>query len=518
MRKQIYVLTLAALCVAGTSVAQKGKNGKGKSKAKSNLDIVYDVQKDVPLNNSLQNGELFIQRDGFYKVELRNINKFLYTVKVDDKVLNADNASTEITNALFSDNNTTDILPLSTDGINENKINSTRPGLNATLEQYLGDNTDTAYAEKMGDKSDKIRVDLITASGLEMQSDRTNAINYYRFLVTLKTLRADIDKLEKTKAYYREMINILKTDNKTLDSLTMDRNNLTNTFFGENNILGLKLSFNTFRSSVDRSYDDAVTSYASIDKSSLKNIGVSEEAMKDLYGNMRSLKDRINSYNYLQLFEKITNIYNAFNAKNFNITEVVQIPESDKYQSCIKIAPNSMNKLSTYKKELKYTINVEGGYKVDFSSGFFFNFLVGDKSYHYDTTGVGNQGNYAFIRKDKNKNDYLPSIGFLVHVYKRTSKPTNYGGCFGISTKDAESLRYYLGGSLFLGTSDRFIINAGVAGGPATVLSGKYDVDKIYPFAGMSEEPPTQRVFKLGAFIGVSYNLTNKLSNRRNND
>lgn len=514
--KQFAIISMALLFTVSAHAQKSKKGGKkdsGKT-AKNNLDIVYDVQKDVPLNNSFTDGNLKIMRGGFYKVELRNINKFLYLVKIDNKAIQSDNSNEQIARSIFNEGAGSELIPFSTETVSPEKISSNKPYVDATLEKYLGTNPDTVYMERMSDATDNIRVDLITQAGLGLPAERGIAMSYYRFKNAVKKFKADVDNLEKAKTYYREMLNILKTDNKPLDSLLNDRNTLTTALFGENNILALKLGFIDKRSRVDKSFDNVLTSYASLDRSNLKGIGVPEDAVKEMMSDIKSLKDRISDYNYFNLFEQITNIYNAFNPKNFTITEVMQIPDVDKYSTSISIAPNSLNKTSTYKKTLKYDINVEGGYKVDFSSGFFFNFLISDKGYHYENAGVNNGVQFGTIKEDKDQNDFLPSIGFLVHVYKNVNKPSRIGGCFGLSTNNAENLKYMLGASLFLGDLDRFIINAGVAGGAVNLLDGRFEKNKAYAVSDLNSSPATERVFKLGAFVGVSYNLTNKLSNK----
>lgn len=506
------LLTAFAFGICTSACAQNNKRNKsikGK-KAASNLDIVYDVVKDVPLNNSFTNGEFLIQRNGFYKLELRNINKFLYTVKVDDRTLSSDNNSESIIRAIFDNNYSSDLVPLSTDNLSPERISSTKPYVDAVLEKNLSANTDSAYMESMSDANDLIRVGLITQASLTIPADRAAALAYKRFQFALKKFKSDVDRLEQTKTYYREMINILKTDNKNLDSLLADRNTLTNTLFGENNILALKLQFLELRKKVDNSFDNILTVYTSIDRSRLSNIGVSDDKIKDMISEVKSVKEKINNHNYFQLFENITNIYNAFNVKNFNVSELVQIPETDHYTTSVKIMPNSLNKFSTYKKELKYNITVEGGYKVDFSTGFFFNFLLSDRKYHYQDAGTQNGIQMATIKKNRNQNDYIPSIGLLVHVYKRTANPMQIGGCFGLSTNDAETIRLHLGGSLFLGSIDRFVINAGVSGGPVNDLDGRFEENKSYAVSDLSSIPPTEKAFKLGAFVGISYNLTGR--------
>lgn len=267
--KQFVIISMALLFTLSAN-AQKGKKGGKKDSgktAKNNLDIVYDVQKDVPLNNSFTDGNLKIMRGGFYKVELRNINKFLYSVKIDNKAVQSDNSNEQIARSIFNEGTGSELIPFSTENISPEKISSNKPYVDATLEKYLGTNPDTVYMERMSDAADNIRVDLITQAGLGLPTERGMAMGYYKFKNSVKKFKADVDNLEKAKTYYREMLNILKTDNKPLDSLMNDRNTLTTTLFGENNILALKLGFIEKRNRVDKSFDNILTTYASLDRS-----------------------------------------------------------------------------------------------------------------------------------------------------------------------------------------------------------------------------------------------------------
>jgi hypothetical protein len=108
-------------------------------------------------------------------------------------------------------------VPFSTDNISPEKISSSHPYLDAVFEKNMGSNPDSNYIERMSDTDDPIRVGLITQANLGIPADRANALSYKKFQYALKKFKSDVDHLEQTKTYYREMINILKTDNKNLD-------------------------------------------------------------------------------------------------------------------------------------------------------------------------------------------------------------------------------------------------------------------------------------------------------------
>jgi hypothetical protein len=67
-----------------------------------------------------------------------------------------------------------------------------------------------------------------------------------------------------------------------------------------------------------------------------------------------------------------------------------------------------------------------------------------------------------------------------------------------------------LGGSLIIGRADRFIVTTGITLRQIDFINGKYNLDTDILTTSISESDLAIKTMRVGYFIGVSYNLTNK--------
>jgi hypothetical protein len=201
--------------------------------------------------------------------------------------------------------------------------------------------------------------------------------------------------------------------------------------------------------------------------------------------------------------------YNGFNEAEWTFEVSPEKMKSDENEFKISILPKENLQCTPLKRTYQVEIRPGSGLKIDFSSGFFANFGGNDfkdQGYHYDSI-PSEPGKYKIVR-NRNQDVLFPSIGALMHIYRRTGREFNWSGSFGISTKDLEKINYHVGGSLIFGYSQRFVLSAGVTLTRAVLLDNKYEVGQLIDKAGAPDVIPTGTYNRIGFFASFTYNLT----------
>lgn len=148
---------------------------------------------------------------------------------------------------------------------------------------------------------------------------------------------------------------------------------------------------------------------------------------------------------------------------------------------------------------LEYTVAVEGGWKIDFSSGLLLSSLVNESFTVKEENGVG-----TILKKQGDVLNYGP--GALMHFYYR---PFGAGVGLGIFTNNFANVQYVLGPSVLFGNQNRFCLNGGVTMGKVTRLADGLEVGGplITQDPALSAVPTTDRL-ELGWWVGFTYNFT----------
>jgi hypothetical protein len=152
-----------------------------------------------------------------------------------------------------------------------------------------------------------------------------------------------------------------------------------------------------------------------------------------------------------------------------------------------------------------------GGFRLNFSTGLAFTFISRDIFYYKEKAA----GDSFFIRKGTEMDAFIPSIAGYMHAYWRANHKVTPTITIGLSTNptNLETTRFFLGGSLIFGDNRRFILSAGITGGNVNRLEKRFKEDMRYAdadFAGLEDEDFMEKKFKIGVFLGVSYNLSAK--------
>jgi hypothetical protein len=222
---------------------------------------------------------------------------------------------------------------------------------------------------------------------------------------------------------------------------------------------------------------------------------------KESVAEMKKFKDE-------NKIQDLINNYNMINYSNFTFTsEPVQI-KADEVKFDIKINSNKQLPCNIPSKtNISETYKTIGGWKLDFSSGIFFNggnedFIGRELQYiPLDNSTVTIQ------TKDGGKR-LLLSLGALMHIYYRREGSVNWAVSPGLSTTTAfDGIIFHLGGSAIFGWQNRIVLTAGISLREAKVLDRNYHFDQHYATTDLPENPPTIKVFpKSGYFVSLTYN------------
>ncbi|MND68028.1 hypothetical protein D3C80_594660 [compost metagenome] len=148
---------------------------------------------------------------------------------------------------------------------------------------------------------------------------------------------------------------------------------------------------------------------------------------------------------------------------------------------------------------LQFDYLVQGGVKIDFSTGIFINGLV-DEDYYLKSDGQG-----GGIITAKDNGNYNLGFGILSHLYSRTGGRVNFGLTTGLLTDATANLRLLGGGSILLGSESRWVISGGAVLGKAKKLTNGYNAGDT--FAGDEAEIPYTDKFSTKWFVGITYNF-----------
>ena len=152
-------------------------------------------------------------------------------------------------------------------------------------------------------------------------------------------------------------------------------------------------------------------------------------------------------------------------------------------------------------KSFKYFEYLTGGIRFDFSIGTVFDFGTVDKKYTLDSSNK--------IQR-LNNNKYNPTIAGIFHASFRNTSDFALGFSLGTSfNTDFSFNSIFPGISLLMGKRNKFILTAGPSFRLVDELKSNYK-EEMQLNNTIADEDLLTKNFKIGAFVGISYNLTPK--------
>ncbi|HEX8268483.1 MAG TPA: hypothetical protein VF581_01210 [Flavobacterium sp.] len=188
----------------------------------------------------------------------------------------------------------------------------------------------------------------------------------------------------------------------------------------------------------------------------------------------------------------------------------------------IKIKNRDDKKYSEYSddREFSYVEYTKGGVRFDFSTGPVFDFQLDkkdddDDDYYdsYELKDVVIAGVPRTMIVGTSKNAFTPSLAGLFHTSFRRSGNCAFGFTLGasINVETFELNSLFPGVSLLIGKKQKIIFTAGPALKQVNILKANYSLNEDYNPADFNTGTElTSKEFRIGAFFGISYNLTQK--------
>lgn len=148
-------------------------------------------------------------------------------------------------------------------------------------------------------------------------------------------------------------------------------------------------------------------------------------------------------------------------------------------------------------------VKVYGGLQVNASLGLSFGqFFQTPQSYFVRDSLI----------RSSDKDAFTPYLTSFVHFYPQGRREASLGGSFGMgiplggSGSSLEAITFFLGPSLVLGRNQRIVLSGGLIGGRTEQLANGYAVGDRFEL--QPDLLLTESVYKLGYFLGLSFNLT----------
>lgn len=278
-------------------------------------------------------------------------------------------------------------------------------------------------------------------------------------------------------------------------------------------------------SKIKKAIIEIIPSIEALKKNENKDLLLNLKLERDDEGILSEISKSVDYYNITNIPKLYTNIenfnmtgkkeffatYDYFTVNNWTYYLDPQPIDKDLTTLTVNITPKEVLSCSPISKTYVVNVKAKSGLKIDFSTGLFVNFggnNFRDQTYSYENI-EGNSTQQKII-KNESKSIIFPSIGALMHIYKRTGNDFNFGGTFGLSTKDFEKINYHLGGSLIFGTSQRFILSSGLTLTKATLITDEYFDGQIINKDVAPETIPTSSFYRVGFFTSLTFNLTAK--------
>lgn len=331
----------------------------------------------------------------------------------------------------------------------------------------------------------------------------TNPDPMANYTNAVRRFRGHLANLEAWKAKYDNVLNICHTDGKSGDAIIKQVRDYMKADTSLIIIDGMK------------HYDSTMTALEDI-FAYLELLDASEKIeKKDDRAELKILRDKIKAFDYSAFFERFNILCKqAINPNTYMVISSPVIAEGDYINFIIKISPRKDVKYAQQLKtfSFEYPVHISQNFKVDFSTGVFFAF--GDaKGTTYRLEPIPNDPlNVKIARNNPRASAVLPSIGAAMHGSWRCTQALALGGTLGLGL-NGESIinpNFYLGASGIFGWRERIVFTAGCALTYVDYISTSYSPDQIVAINSVKQEDLTEKTYRAGLFLSLTYNLTNK--------
>lgn len=494
--------------------------------------------------------------------KITNINPLFFTVKIDaeDKFISYENIEhTDLQKA------TSDIIPVLNPTIKETE--SIKEELlvvkldNSTINANGKD--DINEYNNLRVQLEKLKIDLQKNIEELENTSKTDTAKIEDNTKKRDSLKKEIlDKESEISIEIKKQKTSVVLEKEILNNLRDLNNAYLTVVNNAREILKLNQNFNNYIDKINRpdldykTYDklkkDSKTKNDSLEASYLlnpKNLQYAYGVTKVYKGNYQLFLNEYNNINNRKYIQQIKNIdkngaflYSIVNAEYERTKAAIQDIDAvilkinlSKKLNQLEIIDRELSKESTYSitsvpiqgiedylefnitiegknkladsylteknKKFKYFEYLKGGVRFDFSVGTVFDFGAKDKIYEI----IDNHP------KEVSNNKFYPTLAGIFHASFRENGNfaggISLGGSLDVTKFNIESL--FIGPSLLIGKRDKVIFTIGPSFRKISELKSIYKEDTTLE-ENFDEKNLITQNFKVGFFIGLSYNLTNK--------
>ncbi|MUH34769.1 hypothetical protein D9O36_02845 [Zobellia amurskyensis] len=215
--------------------------------------------------------------------------------------------------------------------------------------------------------------------------------------------------------------------------------------------------------------------------------------------NLEVLSENINLETSLRYFD--------FLVKSMEMKNYEQFPEL--LRASKDVLETKITLINTFTNDTIFTKKIDfftkkGGFKFDFSTGFFYNNL-NEKSYYLEDNGDGR--NQIL---EENGSNFDVSIGALAHYSYQFSAGLRGGLNAGAAVSPLDGItRYLFGAGVLIGREQLIGVNVGASLARIDVLSNSVENENGNLYVPVEyTSAPTYKKSEWGIYLGLTYNLT----------
>ncbi len=333
------------------------------------------------------------------------------------------------------------------------------------------------------------------------------------FALNFNTYRESVVAVQDLVDVYNELVIIATTSGVSFNEFVMGRDEILSDHFNTNSPVQVMMKINNANKFVSDAFNYLTQAY-----NLFTNEEITDLNLEVIYDYLLSYNEKLKSVEINNIKNNISVLINGIDESNYFCSYTTGIIKDDadliSYQ--VVLTPKtSENSILTPKPITNaFEVRIRHGVKIDYSAGLFANLLLADNTYSILPYGdVGPDGSFdsSIVQLNKSEDLFLPSVGALIHLYRRTPRDLKLSLSTGVSISQNQAATYYLGGSAIFGRTQRIIFSGGIAGKQVKTATNIYKPGTILamnPTSVSSIDFLDNSPFKVGVFLGVTYNLS----------
>lgn len=213
------------------------------------------------------------------------------------------------------------------------------------------------------------------------------------------------------------------------------------------------------------------------------------------------------------LVTETRNLLYKLNYASFSYTSpTIELENADELIIKLSITPREGVPKDYDLPEGKIKIPIYGGFKIDFSTGFYYSSLrskkFGLKPFTADPTNTDSVKRNEIFEEEVGSISGTFGVTALMHAYRRCKGPVGWAGTLGVGAAPNLNYSILLGGSVLFGRKNRLVLSGGANFSSVRALSNAYENvnGSMVVNESVTEVPLYSRV-KFGYFLSLTYNI-----------